>query len=285
MMKKLLATLVVAILICSITAGAVGLLKPTMRVTVYNSQYTIEVSGLNRTQSQELEKIINYYLDSLDKNCPGDDSYTEVYEPTNMVYLVRNNKLYHIAEGKETYIDTVCSGEIGIDAYNNVVYINEDYKAKYIYNTNDYPTKTKNITSSAKNLVKQGNVVTGVDYASGKTTKTNTSFIKDAGNELPVVVYEQVGSSLRAIKCGEFIRITSLVSTKAENPVAVTKSGKLVYVTSTGYLYGIGDVENITEIKTTTPKKVAAGGIYDLVISSGTATAYVHSYGKTAEIE
>lgn len=288
MKKKLLGILLAIVLLCSVTvttAFAVGYLKPTMQVTVQGGVYTIEVSGLTRTQSQQLEKLIGNYLNGDrddDYEYDYDDSY---YEPLAVVYLVRDNKLYHVEDGKETYIDTVCDGEIGVDEYNNVVYINENYYARYIYNTNRYPTSTKNITSSAKNLDKQGNVVIGVDYASGNYTKTTSSFIKDAGNDLPVVIYEQVGTSLRAIKLGEYIRITSSISTRAENPIAVTKGGDLIYVTSSGYVYEIRDVETLTKVKSTTPVRLSVKKVADIEIYGGSATEFIYSNGDTIQIK
>lgn len=289
MKKKLLSILLAIVLLCSVTvttAFAVGYLKPTMEVTVQGGVYTIEVSGLTRTQSQQLERLIGNYLDGdRDDDYDYDYDYDDYYEPLAVVYLVRDNKLYHVADGKETYIDTVCDGEIGVDEYNNVVYINENYYARYIYNTNRYPTSTRNITSSAKNLEKQGNVVTGVDYASGNYTKTINSFIKDARNDLPVVIYEQVGSSLRAIKLGEYIRITSSISTKADNPIAVTKDGDLVYVTSSGYVYEIRGVETLTKVKTTTPIRLSVKRVADIEIYGGSATEFIYSNGDTIQIK
>lgn len=281
-MKKIISlALALVMVLCCTTVLAVGLLKPTMQVTVQGGVYTIEITGLTRSESKELEKIIDEYLKDLE-----DDDYAKDYdEPLAVVYLVRDNKLYHIEDGEETYIDTVCTGEIGVDEYDNVVYINEDYKAKYIYNTNDYPTKTKSITSSAKNLDVSGNVVIGVDYASGTKTKTETSFIKNAGNELPVVIYEQAGSQLRVRKLGEYIRITSSISTKADTPIAVTADGDIIYVTSSGYVYEIRDVEYLTKIKSTTPTRLSVKNIADIEIDNGTATEYVYSSGKTEEIE
>jgi len=288
MKKKALAIVLIAVLMCSITitAFAVGLLKPTMQITVQGGVYTIEITGLTRSQSKDLEKIINNYLADLEKDdYDEDDSEDEYDEPLAIVYLVRNNKLYHIENGEETYIDTVCAGEIGVDEYNNVVYINESYNARYIYNTNDSPTKTKSITSSAKNLEVSGNVVTGVDYASGRYTKTTSSFINDAGNEIPIVIYEQAGSQLRVRKLGEYIRITSSISTKADNPIAVTEEGSIVYVTTSGYVYEIEDVEYLTKIKSTTPTRLSIKNIADIEIDNGTATEYVYSNGNKTEIK
>ena len=289
-MKKIISIIAIAIAIClmvSVTVSAVGLLKPTMQITVKSGVYTIEVSGLTRSQSKDLEKIIGDYLDGLEKD---DDDYessgNEGYkEPTAIVYLVKNGELYHVENGQETYIDTIASGEIGVDKYNNVVYIDDSNVARYIYDTNDYPTSTKKVISSAKNLEEDGYIVTGVDYASGNYTKTTTSFIKDSGNRTPVVIYELSGSNLRVLKLGEYIRITSSVTKKAENPIAVTADGSIVYVTTSGYVYEIEDVEYLTKVKSTTPTRLSERKVVDFNIDNGTATEYVYSNGSTAEIE
>lgn len=283
-MKKIISIAIAFVLCFTITVSAVGLLKPTMEITVQGGVYTIEITGLTRSQSQDIEKMINDYLDDSD-DCDNDDSYEDVeVEPSAIVYLVKNNKLYHIEDGKENYIDTVCDGEIGVDKYNNVVYINEDYKAKYIYNTNEYPTKTKSITSKAKNLVNDDYVVTGVDFASGNYTKTNTSFIKDSKNELPVVIYEQVKTQLMVKKLGEYIRISSSIYTKAENPIAVTSDGNIVYIVPLGYAYEIENVENLTKIKSTTPSRLSIRSVEDIVIEDGTATKFLKKNGTYTEI-
>ena len=285
-MKKFAAIALAIIILCAGTVFAVGLLKPTMKITVQDGVYTITISGLTRTQSKELEQIINNYLAGLEKDYQYNPPYEEEeLEPSAVVYLVRNNELYHIEDGRETYIDTVCDGEIGVDEYNNVVYINEDYEARYVYSTNKYPTKTKAVVSSAKNLVKTSNIVTGVDYASGRYTKTIENFIKTANNTLPVVIYEQAGSQLRAIKAGEYIRITSSISTKADNPIGVTESGSLIYVATSGYVYEIKDVEYLLKIKSTTPTKLSEKNVADLEIDYGTATEYVYSNGSYKKIK
>jgi len=285
-MKKIISFLAIALVLCfTITVSAVGLLKPTMQITVKSGVYTIEVSGLTRSQSKDLEKIIDNYLTSLEKDdcdCSDDEGYKE---PTAIVYLVRNGKLYHVENGQENYIDTIAEGEIGVDKYNNVVYIDDSNVARYIYNTNDYPTSTKKVVSSAKNLEEDGYIVTGVDYASGRYTKTSTSFIKNSGNDTPVVIYELSGSNLRVLKLGEYVRITSSVSKKADNPIAVTADGSIVYVTTSGYVYEIENVEYLTKVKSTTPTKLSKRSVVDFEIDNGTATEYIYSNGKTAEIE
>ena len=287
MKKKILSILLTIVILCSVTTVfAVGYLKPTMKITAQSGVYTIEVSGLTRTQSQQLEKLIGNYLNGdRDYDNDYDYDYDDYYEPLAVVYLVKDNKLYHVEEGKETYIDTVCDGEIGVDEYNNVVYINENYSARYIYNTNRYPTSTKNITSSAKNLKKQDNVVTGVDYVSGRYTKTIDNFMSDTRNDLPVVIYEQVGSSLRVIKLGSYVRMSSSISTRAENPIAVTEDGSIIYVTTTGYVYEIKGVEYLTSIKSTTPTRLSIKNIADIEIYRGTATKFVYSDGETINIK
>jgi len=133
-------------------------------------------------------------------------------------------------------------------------------------------------------LVNDDDVITGVDYTSGKNTKTNTSFIKDSKNELPVVIYEQEAGQLRVRKKGEYIRLSSSVSKQADNPIGVTEGGNIVYVTTSGYVYEIKNVEYLTEIKSTTPTRLF-GRIVDLNIEDGTAIEYVYSNGKTEEIE
>lgn len=284
-MKKIISIAIALVLCFAVAVSAVGLLKPTMQITAKSGVYTIEVSGLTRTQSNDLEKIIDCYLKSLEKDDCGSSKNEAYNEVKAIVYLVRNNKLYHIENGQEKYIDTIAKGEIGVDKYNNVVYIDDSNIARYIYNTNDYPTSIKKVISSAKNLDKNGNVVTGVDYASGNYTKTITSFIKDSGNDIPVVIYEQSGSNLRVLKLGEYVRVTSSISKNANNPIAVTEEGNIVYVTISGYVYEIEDVENLTKITSTTPTRIDTKNVKDIEIYDGTATEYVLKNGKREEID
>lgn len=286
-MKKRNIAIILAIIMCLGTAigvTAVGLIKPTMSITAQAGIYTVEVSGLDRSQAKDLEKIIGKYLDDLEED-EDEDDYNCEKETTNIVYLVRNNRLYYISNGAETYIDTVCDGEIGVDKYNNVVFINEDYEGRYIYNTNKYPTKTKKVATSAKNLVMENNIVTGIKYASGKYTKTTNSFISNTKNEKQAVIYCANSSYLRFIKAGVNSNITTTLKKKADNCVAVTAEGNIIYVTTSNYVYKISDVENLATVTSSTPSKLSEKKVVDLNITEGTAVEYVYSDGSTKKIK
>lgn len=288
-MKKTIIVIVLAVIMClgtAISVMAVGLLKPTMSITAQNAIYTIEITGLNRPQAKELENIIGKYLDGLEKDCHcNDDDYYYEEETRCIVYLVRNNELYYISDNTEVYIDTVCDDEIGVDKYNNIVYINEDYEGRYIYNTNKYPTRSQRIVNSAKNLVIEENVVTGIDYASDRYTKTIDSFINNSKNEKQTVIYNSNSSYLYFINAGTNNRIASTINKKADNGVAITAKGSIIYVTTSGYVYEISDVENMLNVTSSMPSRLSEKKVVDLNIKDGTAVEYVYSNGNTKKIK
>lgn len=287
-MKKKIIAIIMAVIMCLCTTAivsAIGLLKPTMEITSQDGVYTVKVTGLTRSQAKDLEKIIGKYLDNLEKDYDDDDDDSYEEEDSNVVYLVRNNELYYISDGAEIYIDTVCNNEIGVDKYNNVVYINEDYEGRYIYNTNKYPTKTKRVATSAKNLVNDENVVTGIDYASGRYTKTTDSFINNTRNEKQAVIYYSNDSYLHFIKSGVNNRIATTLEKDADNCIAVTAEGNIIYVTTSGYVYEIKDVVNLGKVTSSTPSRLSEKKVVDLNITGGTAVEYVYSNGSTKKIK